>query len=257
MGVDQFSLQVRTAHGVIDVVVLLVGLPEVMHCHAAGVWQHAHIRDALLAALFLNGIIAPLLITGAVQPMQLPGDAPAGLVVVGDRQLSYRLADALNRCLYQPCGFDQHVLYRAAADGDSQALEQFLHAVHAHVPDGQQGYCQPGYSWTVLLGPGDMPGKCALCCLTGQRTRLAAQHLVRDELGLYNGFVLIPRLATPQLAGSGMGTVFALDWPMLYDFVRLPVDLHAVPRLTACRLAALGPQALGRWLVQTLARRRF
>ena len=177
---------------------------------------------------------------------------------MGDRQLGYRLADAFNRCLYQLRCFDQHILDRAAADGDSQALEQLLNTVHAHVADCQQGHCQSGHSWSVLLGPGDMPGKCALCCLSGQHTRLAAQHLVRDELGLYNGFVLIPRLATPQLACSGMRTPFALDWPMLYDFVRFPVDLHAaplVPRLTACRLAALGSQALGHWLVQTLARR--
>ena len=37
--------------------------------------------------------VTPLLITGAVQPMQFPGNAPAGLVIVGDRQLRYRLAD--------------------------------------------------------------------------------------------------------------------------------------------------------------------
>ena len=197
MGVDQFPLQVCAAHGMVDVVVLLVGLPEIVYRHAGGVRQHIHIRDALLATLFLYGVIAPLLITGAVQPMQFPGNAPAGLVIVGDRQLRYRLADALNRCLYQLRCFGQHVLDRTAADGNSQALEQFLHAVHAHVPDGQQGYCQPSHSRTVLLRPGDMPGKCTLCCLSGQRTRLAAQHLVCDELRLYNGFVFIPRLATP------------------------------------------------------------
>ena len=72
-----------------------------MHCHATGVRQYAHIRDALLAALLLYSVIEPLLIAGAVQPMQFPDDAPAGLVKAGDRQLGYRLADALNRYLYQ------------------------------------------------------------------------------------------------------------------------------------------------------------
>ena len=52
MGVDQFPLQVRTAHGVIDIVVFLLGLPEIVYRHAAGVRQHIHIRDLLLAALF-------------------------------------------------------------------------------------------------------------------------------------------------------------------------------------------------------------
>ncbi|MBR2698557.1 MAG: hypothetical protein IKE76_08200, partial [Clostridia bacterium] len=51
---------VTVCYGVIDVIVLLVRLPEIVHRHPAGVGQYAHIRDAFLTALFLYGIVPPL-----------------------------------------------------------------------------------------------------------------------------------------------------------------------------------------------------
>ena len=55
IGVGQFPLQMRAAHGKVDIVILLVGLSEIVYRHAVRVWQNAHVRNPFLAALLLYG----------------------------------------------------------------------------------------------------------------------------------------------------------------------------------------------------------
>ena len=66
IGVGQFLLQMRAAHGMVDIVILLVGLPKIVYRHAVRVWQNTHVRNPFPAALYTSSMANTSLISFAL-----------------------------------------------------------------------------------------------------------------------------------------------------------------------------------------------
>ena len=99
----QFPQRVGATQLMFGLDIGVVGRPGVVHRHATEQAEHAHVVDALAAALGVAGDQGVAAGAGAVHPMQLAGDPQPGLVEPGGLGLDDAVLDLVEEPV-QPVG---------------------------------------------------------------------------------------------------------------------------------------------------------